>query len=319
MERIQMALEKARAKRASSAGAAPTASDPAQPPSQTANHTATTAATAKPAVRNGPASATITEIAPPAPAPTAAPAPAPGELSAEIRTRWETLPVFSPKPSLMAHHRLIGFSGGREAGPIDMMRTKILQEMRKNGWRRLAITSPNPGCGKTTTALNLAFSLGRQANQRTVVADLDMRRPGMARMLGLQAGHRFARVIAGEVPAQEHMVRYGTNLAFGTSETPARNPAELLQGASIGPALTQIETDYAATVMIFDMPPMMMSDDMMAFAPHVDCVLLLAGAETTSMDDLDRCERELAGVTNVLGVVLNKCRYMEPGYGYGYY
>jgi Mrp family chromosome partitioning ATPase len=72
-------------------------------------------------------------------------------------------------------------------------------------------------------------------------------------------------------------------------------------------------------MMIFDLPPMMACDDMMAFAPHVDCVLLLAAAEGTKMDDLDRCERELAGATNVLGIVLNKCRYMEPGYGYGYY
>ena len=57
---------------------------------------------------------------------------------------------------------------------------------------------------------------------------------------------------------------------------------------------------------------------MLAFAGKVDCVLLVAAAESTSIAEIDRCERELAAQTNVLGVVLNKCRYTEPSYGYGY-
>ena len=34
---------------------------------------------------------------------------------------------------------------------------------------------------------------------------------------------------------------------------------------------------------------------------------------------MDICERDLASQTNVLGVVLNKCRYTDSSYGYGYY
>ena len=71
--------------------------------------------------------------------------------------------------------------------------------------------------------------------------------------------------------------------------------------------------------MIFDMPPMLMSDDMMAFARHVDCVLLVAGAESTTVKEIDICEQDLASQTNVMGVVLNKCRYMGSEYDYGYY
>ncbi len=53
---------------------------------------------------------------------------------------------------------------------------------------------------------------------------------------------------------------------------------------------------------------------------RMDCVLIIAAAEATSIKDIDRCERELAGQTNVLGVVLNKCRYMEnESYGYEYH
>jgi hypothetical protein len=62
------------------------------------------------------------------------------------------------------------------------------------------------------------------------------------------------------------------------------------------------------------MPPMLQSDGMLAFAPNVDCVLLLT-VETTT-DDLDTCERGLAGATNGLGVVLNKSGYTDPSSGY---
>ena len=70
--------------------------------------------------------------------------------------------------------------------------------------------------------------------------------------------------------------------------------------------------------MIFDMPPLLVGDDALAFIGHVDCVLLVAAAETTTIKEIDTCERELAAHTNVLGVVLNKCRYPDRHYGYSY-
>ena len=71
--------------------------------------------------------------------------------------------------------------------------------------------------------------------------------------------------------------------------------------------------------MLFDMPPFQVSDDVMAFADKVDCVMIIAAAERTKMSELDACERELAGVTNVLGVVLNKCRYEVEDNSFDYY
>jgi len=50
------------------------------------------------------------------------------------------------------------------AMPFDMLRTKILKTMSENGWRTIAVTSPRPGCGKTTVAINLAISIARQSD-----------------------------------------------------------------------------------------------------------------------------------------------------------
>ena len=68
--------------------------------------------------------------------------------------------------------------------------------------------------------------------------------------------------------------------------------------------------------MIYDLPPMLQSDDVMAFLPHLDCVLLVAGAEKSRLDEVDKCEKDLAEHTNVLGVALNLCRYMAEDFGY---
>lgn len=231
---------------------------------------------------------------------------------------WKSLPMLRTDQALMRRNRIVAFEGGHEAATFDVMRTRLLQQMRANKWRRLAITSPSAGCGKTTTSLNLAFSLARQSDQRMLLAEVDLRRPAMARMLGLKGPHSFAHVLEGTAMLADNATRYGSNLAFATNHDPYRNPAELLHGPTVGPALAAIEAQFDPTVTIFDMPPLLVGDDALAFLGHVDCVLLVVAAETTTIEEVDTCERDLAAHTNVVGVILNKCRYPDRQYGYSY-
>lgn len=235
------------------------------------------------------------------------------------REAWREIPEFHPVPRRMQRNRILTFSGGADATAFDMMRTKVLQQMRANNWRRLAITSPGSACGKTTLCVNLAFSLARQPDERTVAIEMDMRQPALSRTLGLERGtQQFSRVLEGTADPADHMVRYRDNLAFGISRAPVRNPSELLHSETARQALADLERRLEPTVMIFDMPPMLACDDMLSFAGNVDCVLLVAAAESTSIREIDICERDLAAQTNVLGVALNKCRYTDTAYG-GYY
>lgn len=250
-----------------------------------------------------------------------------GEAEAELpppeapaQDVWQAIPEFFPSAKVLHRHRIFTFEGGASAAPFDMMRTKVLLQMRANNWRRLGITSPSVGCGKTTLGVNLAFSLARQADIRTALIEMDMRRPALARTLGLGRGkQQFSTVLQGAAPASGHMLRYGDNLAFGISRTPVHNPSELLQSKTAQSALEELEKQLDLSLTIFDMPPMLSSDDMLAFAGNVDCVLLVAAAETSSIKEVDICEHDLAERTNVLGIVLNKCRYTEASHGYGYY
>ena len=237
-----------------------------------------------------------------------------------ISANWAALPVEQFDANLMRKHRIVSFSRSPESAGIDMMRTRILQQMHDNNWRRLAITSPTAGCGKSTIALNLAVSLSRQPDIRSMLLELDLRRPSLARMLGINPRPvDFTDVLRGKVDFAQNAACYDGNLAVGLNSTKTRNASELLSGAGISDTLSQLDAAYRPDITVFDMPPMLAADDMMAFATQVDCVLIIAATERSTTREIDICEQDLARQTNVMGVVLNECRYMGDEAGYGYY
>jgi protein-tyrosine kinase len=230
---------------------------------------------------------------------------------------WSELAAFTPDPARMEASRIVTFADADPAhAAFDMMRTRLLRTLRTNGWTSVGITSPSTGCGKTTTALNLAFGLAHQPDLRSVLVDLDLRRPSVARELGLPGVRSVGALMRGQASLAETFVRYGDTLAIGSSSEPQRNSGDLLMSASAGQAAAGIKAAFAPDVVIYDLPPMLVSDDALAFLPHLDCVLLVAGAEKSRLDEVDKCEHELAESGKLLGVALNMCRYMGDEYGY---
>lgn len=232
---------------------------------------------------------------------------------------WQALPTFKVMPERLKRARILTYQANHDAIHYDAMRTKLLYELRSNNWRRVAITSPGPKCGKTTISLNLAFSLARQADIRVMVIELDLRRPSIAQILRLRDGMNFSMVLAGRAPVGEHIQRHGDNLAIAASQHGTESPAELLQGITAAQMIDEIEARYKPDVMIFDMPPMLLVDDTMAFIDQVDAALLVGAAESTTLEEISRCKQSLESRTNLIGVVLNKCRYLDAADSYDYY
>jgi protein-tyrosine kinase len=236
-----------------------------------------------------------------------------------VSEAWAALQTFDVNPKRLKRNRILTYQANPDAAHFDVMRTKMLHEMRSNGWRRIAITSPNTKCGKSTIALNLAFSLARQSDIRVMVVDLDLRRPSIARMLQLpKSDLNFAAALAGQAPAAEQIRRHGNNLAIAGSQHSAPGSAELLQSVTAAHMIDEIEARYQPDVMIFDMPPMLVVDDTMAFIDQVDATLLIGAAESSTLGEISRCKQDLDPRTNLLGVVLNKCRYLNTAEGYDY-
>ena len=230
---------------------------------------------------------------------------------------WSSLSIFSPSQSFLRSMRIVTTdSEVMERIAFDMLRTKLIQKMKQNGWTSLAITSPRPACGKTLVASNLALSLSNQSSCRTVVVDLDLRHPEIARTLGIHHPQSMEEYLTGRIPLESIFLRYRENVAVAANGRHVQLAAELLQDPRAASTLRRMKESLAPDIVIYDMPPMMAFDDVLAFLPNVDCALLVLAAEESTVAEADICEYELAQRTNVLGTVLNKCRYAQEKYGY---
>lgn len=234
---------------------------------------------------------------------------------------WKDLRPFQPSEGHLQVHRVISRTTGRQSNGFDALRTRILHMMRTNNWKRLAITSPAAGSGKTTVSLNLALSFARQPELRTVLMDLDMRRPSLGKVLGLPNDHKvgLAEVLRGELPFADLAWRIGDNLAVAANTVAVEQSAELLHSDACGDALERIEAEMAPSIMLFDLPPLFACDDTPSFLRHVDCAVLVVESDVTTISEVERSEKELSDQTNFLGVVLNKTRFSEDASRYGYY
>lgn len=196
---------------------------------------------------------------------------------------------------------------------FDILRTRLLQTLRQNGWTSIAITSPTRGCGKSTVALNLAFSLANQRDCRTVLMDFDLKHPRLATMAGMTDNRSMEAFLKREIDIPDILQRYGENLAIAANNKPVHFSAELLQNGETGRVLADLRERMQPDVLLFDMTSMLTSDDVTAFLPNVDGVIIVAAAEQSTIEELEACERDLAERTNILGIVLNRCRH-GPGY-----
>lgn len=232
------------------------------------------------------------------------------------RDCWSSLPSAEVQHAVAEQNRLVSIHRENPAYvAFDMLRTRTQQMMKQNNWKSVAITSPGPGCGKTAVALNLAFSFAHRHEGRVVLIDLDLRRPMIAKMLGMPNPPTLENFLSGRTPVTDTFIRYGNNIAIAANGRPLELSSETLQSGSTANAIANVKRLLEPDLIIFDLPPFLPTDDVQAFLPNVDSTILVVAADQSKTSDVDQCERHLAQSSNLLGVVLNRCRY-TPDTGY---
>jgi protein-tyrosine kinase len=225
----------------------------------------------------------------------------------------EKEPVWQPKqveldPKHLEQHRVISFAmNDRTHIAFNLLRTKIYSLMKEKGWSTVAITSPTPECGKTMVAANLAFSLSRQSGCKTVLIDLDLRKPKLSRTMGIATECSIYQYLREESPLDQCFVQVTENLIVGCNDRSTNYSSELMLQGKFEHMLLELRHAISPSVVLFDLPPMLSGDETIAFLPKVDCCVLVIESGVTTPAQIDECERQ-ASVTNFLGVVLNKCR-----------
>lgn len=203
------------------------------------------------------------------------------------------------------------FRASPTARAFDLLRTRLLHSLKAHGWKRVAVTSPSAGGGTTFSAVNLALSLARVPHSRTLLMDLNFRAPGVAAALGIPPHGDMAAFLAGEVPLGQHLQRLSDTLAVGCNCHPDQNASDILHDPRAAEVISELIDETRADTVLFDLPPVLEHDDVTAFLPQVDGVLLISDGDKTTAAELAACEKMLAGHAPLLGVVLNRAQQAD--------
>lgn len=232
---------------------------------------------------------------------------------------WESLGPVELNPSLLIGNGLFPFAtSDPAAAAFDILRSRLLHGLATRGWKRIAVTSPTHGCGKSFVATNLALALARRPDSRSVLIDLDLRRPQLADLLGLRDIAPLREFLSGEQPLESQFRRVGRTLALGLNGAAVEDAADLLHDPETGLGLAAMQDQLDPEVVIYDLPPALVADDVLALAPQIDAVLLVVDGTRTTPDDIRACERLFEGQLPLMGVVLNRAQDRKIGrYRYG--
>jgi capsular exopolysaccharide synthesis family protein len=191
-----------------------------------------------------------------------------------------------------------------------MLRTRLMQTMRTNGWRILGVSSIRENEGKTFTAINLAIGIAAEIGQEAILVDLDLRKPSIHRCFGIQSDQ-----VAGlkdyfedeKSDISELLVCPGIDgLGMLLSADPLARSSDVLasdRGRQLFAELRARLSDRA--VIVVDLPPLLAADDALAVAPLLDALLLVVAEGQSERSDVIE-SRHILESFNLIGTVLNK-------------
>jgi protein-tyrosine kinase len=201
---------------------------------------------------------------------------------------------------------------------FDMLRIQVLQAMDQKNWQFLAITSPTAGCGKTVTAINLALSIARQPERSALLVDLDLQRPAVANYLGIKCQQGLRGILEGRTALADEIIRThanGCELMVLPTESATVHSSELIGSRAMHTMLQDIRRVFRSRTVIFDMPPILQGDEVLALLPRIDCVLLVTAAGISTQHQIIECNRLLQSA-EVVRLVLNRAHQPAGGYYY---
>lgn len=202
-----------------------------------------------------------------------------------------------------------------------ILRTRVLRRLEANQWHSFALTGVTAGEGKTLTAVNLAIALAQDVNTWVALVDLDLQRPRVAEYLGMRSTHGekgLGDYLQGNATFENIVYQPDIErLAVIPNFTPMLNSSETLTSPRMAELMQALEAEAPRRILIFDMPPVLAADDVLAFAPQIDGLLLVVAEGTTDRSSLRRAKEVLAEM-NLLGVVLNRSAERNDAAYYSY-
>lgn len=230
---------------------------------------------------------------------------------------FSSLPVVTPdEECLEKYHVVAALKDAPERTAYKVLRTRVLQRLRASQFNVIGITAAGPGEGKTLTAINFAYSLAQDVNHQVVLLDLDLRRPSVHEYLGISPPKDLFDLLDGSAKLEDVLVCPNANrLATITCQSPIRDSSEVLSSPEMESIIHQLKNLGPKTITVVDLPPTLAGDDVIAFAPLVDTLMLVVAQGQCRREDLREAE-ELLREYEILGIVLNQSREKSAAVGY---
>src|SRR6056297_1817578 len=226
-------------------------------------------------------------------------------------------------PNMQLPDRAVGHYSARHpkssvSEAFRSLRTSLMFSTPEGMPKTILITSPGPGDGKTTTAINLATVMA-QNGSRVLMIDADLRKPRLHRDFGKPQSPGLTNRIAGrQSNGDESSAIVATDvhgLFMMPSGNQAPNPAELLSSERMTKIIAM--NSRAFDHVIIDSAPILGLADAMILSRLVDGVIVVTSAGATGKDNIKASMRRLAQVrAPILGVVLNAVDLDSPDYAY---
>ena len=198
------------------------------------------------------------------------------------------------------------------------LRTSVLLSTAPRPPQSMLVTSAQVGEGKTSVTSNLAMSLAQRGGF-VLVIDADLRRPCIAKNMGIPNEKGLSSFLTGAHSLDEVLIKYDRvpNLWVLPSGPRPPDPAELLSSHMMETTLKDLSKRF--THIVIDSPPLLLVTDAVVLSAMVDGVILVVSSGATTRGALSRAHRILENAgSRVLGMVLNKVDMRFDSY-YGYY
>ena len=200
-----------------------------------------------------------------------------------------------------------------------LLRTRLLHRMQQNKWKTLGITSARENEGKTLTSINLAISIAMKLNFTVVLVDADLRKPSVHKCLGFTPELGLSDYLESDILVEDIIVHPGVDrLVVRPGKGSRYHASELLASPRMAHLVSELKARYSSRLVLFDLPPVLVGDDVVAFEPYIDAAILVVEDGRSRADDLTMAI-QLLEETQLIGTVLNKSTEERIGSAYDYY
>lgn len=206
----------------------------------------------------------------------------------------------------------------RLAEAFRAIRTSIVFALDPDEPRLIAITSPEPGEGKTFVSSNIAVVLA-QTGGRTLLVDGDMRRSRVHEVFGERSEPGLSNVLSGQIQWRDAVRTSDVpHLSVMPGGTRCDSPAELLASRAFKELLTTAGREF--DWVLIDTPPVLAVTDACLIANVVSGVVFVVGAEMTGRHVAQTALEQLSGAKGrMIGAILNRIDFKRNAYYYSSY